>query len=98
MLAVEAVRVHVDHLKESAWEKFIREKAPQTAEHLVFGTSASDQRYELHAVCEVGAAEKILVAVRHCAEILARAEYLDVRFRSEEHTPVTVKSRMPSSA
>ena len=80
MLAVEAVRVHIDHLKEAAWEKFNREKAPQAAEHVVFGASASDQRYELHTVCEVGAAEKILVAVRHCAEILARAEHLDVRF------------------
>src|SRR5436853_7795416 len=67
MLAVEPVCVQVDHLKEAAREKFQREHIPQTADHLMFGTSAADQRLELHALGELRAPEKILVAIRHCA-------------------------------
>ena len=46
----------------------------------MFGTSAADQRLELHALGELRAPEKILVAIRHCAQILVRTENLDVRF------------------
>ena len=46
----------------------------------MFGSSAPDQRLELHALRELSAAEKILVAIRHGAPCLSRAEYLDVGF------------------
>ncbi len=81
MLAIEAIHVQVDHLQEAAREKFHREEVFEAAEYLVLalGACAADQRFEFHALRQLGAPEKIRVAVRHRAHTLIRAKILDVR-------------------
>ena len=66
VLAIEAIHVQVDHLQEALREKFRREEASQAAEYLVvLGSTAAGQRFEFNTLRQLGAAQKILVAIRH---------------------------------
>src|SRR6202023_3906678 len=79
MLPVKAVLVQEDHLQETARNIFHGEEVLQAAEYLALAAGAMNQRFELAALGEMGATEKIFVGVQHCALLLVWTKILDVR-------------------
>src|SRR5215467_3218712 len=68
VLAVEAVRIQVDHLQKAAGQKLRRKEPGNAREESLFGGTAGsvrDQRLQLDAFCQFGATQKIAVAVGH---------------------------------
>ncbi len=80
MLAVEPGCVHVDHLEETAGEKFHRDKSSQAAKHAVLRVTVRDQGFDLYAFRELRAPKIILIAFRNRTMVLVRTEHLDVGF------------------
>ena len=79
---IEAVAIDVDHLQEAARQEvhLHREDIPEPAKDLllepvlpIFG-----QGFKLNALCKLGAAQEIAVAVRHGAQCLIGTHLLDI--------------------
>ncbi len=54
MLAVEPAHIQVNHLQETARDKFRREKTGPVSENLVFHAGVMVQRFKLHALAQLG--------------------------------------------
>src|SRR5713226_271149 len=81
MLAVEPVHIQVDHLQEAARDKFRGEKAGPPTENLVLhAAGVMLQRFELHALRQLGSPKKVFVAVRYRSQELIRTDILYVGF------------------
>src|SRR5713226_99208 len=81
MLAVEPVHIHVDHLQEAARDKFRVEKDGPPTENLVLhAAGVMLQRFEFHALRQLGPPKKVFVAVRYRSQLLIGADILDVGF------------------